>query len=226
MAAFAEFRNEDGSIQTGTGIGAAEKVAFTLKQKIITNLSNLAPAGSGDVARTGATVTYSASTPLLAFSSTQPVAFLSNAQVGGTWEARFVGPAGSTAQIEVFIFDKASNTSKPPAGLNYGLELYDGAGGLIYNSHQTPFKLVEFQSYGGTYPAGRKYAVLPSVHGMFINYIFTANPPNQMWGATFQINGTTITTGSFPYQTKNVPAEWITTGGGATPFSVIDVTGL
>lgn len=226
MAVVAEFRTADGQLQTGTGIGSAQKVAFVLKQKLVTNLSYLAPASSGDVARTQASVTYAANTPLMAYRSTQPVAFLTSYKNGSNWTTKFVGPAGATSQIEVFIFDQAPNASKPGTGLNYGLELYDESGGLLFNSHQTPFKLVEWMAYPGTYPAGRDYAVMPMDHTMFITHIFGQNPPNQMWGDGIAINGREITTSSFPYQTKGVNPEWISIGAGAYPFAVIDVTGL
>lgn len=200
-------------------------INFAHKQTLTGNLAALGPASSGDVQRSGITFTYAATNPIWAYSCSVPVGNISNSLINGQWQCRLVAEGSTTAAVTFYVFDQA-NQVPAPSGPVPRLRLTNPDGTVVHSSHASPLKIVEPSVSGSTtMPAGRKYAVSPLLHTMFINYLFNENPVNQMWNFGAAVNGNVITTNYFPYQKRNVDAGFVSLGGTGN-YSVLDVTGL
>lgn len=78
----------------------------------------------------------------------------------GNWYINMVG-AGAGSWLQYWVFGPYQ-----PSGINYGLEVYNGSGQLIYDSGRLPLRYVQEIAGVGSWTvgqAGRDYALVPQI---------------------------------------------------------------
>lgn len=156
----------------------------------------------------------------------------------GNWEYNFVIGAPVGSSVDFFIFGTA-----PSIGSNYGLEVFNAQGTLVYSAATTiPMRIVDIRAPMATgnvtYTAGRRYAVVMNTPTRTFRVFFTGDVgngtparTNQQYGmSSFQITDNTVGTYYYNYVNsfqnyKPTDVERNDTYPGAAAL-VVDVTDM
>jgi hypothetical protein len=169
------------------------------------------------------------STPMVALAS--PVRFVGLKNFAADMSSMLLQGEGSvTSAVNYYIFDKPTSS-----GVNQGLQVFDAAGGLVFDSGNKYARVVDI--FGGAaeanwtparvYPAGRTYAVveLKRAYRKEVTSLGGGNYDISWLISSFRMVGTTFEGKMIQYkEALSVPIQTAVTDNSAQ-YAVLDVTG-
>lgn len=144
--------------------------------------------------------------PMLGVKSTSFMVVIGVSKSGDTWTFRVA--CETTQSFTYFVFDLVSTTPG-----NFGLEVYDAAGDLVFYSGNKPLRIVgimdinDFELFEGsyTYTSGRDYCIVTVFNG-FVSVPYGFNKETGIWdGASFFYTGTNTVDNVCSIELGNIP---------------------
>lgn len=214
----------------GNTILDADTENFVLAAKGTCTLSGTPTGFTTPTVLYNGTINVTANCPILALTANGPInlAILASSLSGNNWTF-FVSStnASNGAVVSYYLFDQASNNT--PAD-NFGLEIFNAAGKLVYHTSQSPLRIVDVMngtSHNNTYTPGRTMAVAQMSYsaGVSVSGPFGGKFTHIATYSTFSVAGNLANSLSTIYQNvQNTSSAGAIPTQGVAQYLVVDVT--